>query len=193
MAKFPKETGGGWYELSDGTKVQGQEEAEKAEQDLKGSGSKGSGPKGESAVGQRVDDGTGLESLAVDRETGGDSVGGKIGDDEDDPRRFTPVAGMEIVGEAESGEPIVAGGVPTMTSGVPADAAGVNDPTLTVAPTVAHALAEHEGTRDQWGAGSLDRDSDAYDGSPADRVKAGLPQNPTEGGTATQDDDKYTS
>ena len=29
--KFPKHTGGGWYELSNGEKVQGKEEAEKAE------------------------------------------------------------------------------------------------------------------------------------------------------------------
>lgn len=31
--KFPKHTGGGWYELSNGEKVQGKEEAEKLEGD----------------------------------------------------------------------------------------------------------------------------------------------------------------
>jgi uncharacterized protein YwgA len=32
--EFPKHTGGGWFELSNGEKVQGKEEAEKAEADL---------------------------------------------------------------------------------------------------------------------------------------------------------------
>lgn len=32
-AEFPKHTGGGWYELSNGEKVQGKEEAEKAEKE----------------------------------------------------------------------------------------------------------------------------------------------------------------
>jgi hypothetical protein len=31
---FPKHTGGGWYELSNGEKVQGKEEAETAEKEL---------------------------------------------------------------------------------------------------------------------------------------------------------------
>lgn len=30
---FPKHTGGGWYELSNGDKVQGKDEAEKAEKE----------------------------------------------------------------------------------------------------------------------------------------------------------------
>lgn len=33
--EFPKHTGGGWYELSNGEKVQGKEEAEAAESNLK--------------------------------------------------------------------------------------------------------------------------------------------------------------
>ena len=33
-AEFPKHTGGGWYELSSGEKVQGKEDAEKAESKL---------------------------------------------------------------------------------------------------------------------------------------------------------------
>lgn len=32
-AEFPKHTGGGWYELSNGEKVQGKEKAEKAEKE----------------------------------------------------------------------------------------------------------------------------------------------------------------
>ena len=32
--KFPKHTGGGWYQLSNGDKVQGKEEADAAEQEL---------------------------------------------------------------------------------------------------------------------------------------------------------------
>ncbi len=35
-ASFPKHTGGGWYELSDGSKVQGKEEAIAAEKKLGG-------------------------------------------------------------------------------------------------------------------------------------------------------------
>ena len=31
FSDFPKHTGGGWYELSNGEKVQGKDEAEKAE------------------------------------------------------------------------------------------------------------------------------------------------------------------
>lgn len=33
-SEFPKHTGGGWYELSNGDKVQGKEDAEKAEAKL---------------------------------------------------------------------------------------------------------------------------------------------------------------
>ena len=32
---FPKHVGGGWYELSNGEKVQGKQEAEEAEADLR--------------------------------------------------------------------------------------------------------------------------------------------------------------
>ncbi|MEK3997905.1 hypothetical protein MHI59_03050 [Bacillus sp. FSL K6-2822] len=35
ISTFPKHTGGGWYELSNGEKVQGKEEAMSAEQSLK--------------------------------------------------------------------------------------------------------------------------------------------------------------
>ena len=33
--EYPVHTGGGWYELSNGEKVQGKQEAEKAEADLR--------------------------------------------------------------------------------------------------------------------------------------------------------------
>ncbi|MDF9520769.1 hypothetical protein P5815_09410 [Bacillus cereus] len=36
ISTFPKHTGGGWYELSNGEKVQGKEEAMSAERSLKG-------------------------------------------------------------------------------------------------------------------------------------------------------------
>lgn len=36
ISKFPKHTGGGWYELSNGEKVQGKEEAMLSEQSLRG-------------------------------------------------------------------------------------------------------------------------------------------------------------
>lgn len=173
--KFPKETGGGWYELSNGSKVQGEDEANKAEAELgsntadAGAG-EDSGPVEGTTETERIDSGTGLESLAVDRE-GAKSTGGKIGEDEDDPRAGTPVQGMEVVGYAESGEPIVVGGVPTMTTG--RGAKGTVDPTLGVARSTDAALARHDATRDEWG--SIDpADSD---GSPADRVKAGQSQN----------------
>ncbi len=35
-SKFPKHVGGGWYELSNGDKVQGKDEAVEAEQSLRG-------------------------------------------------------------------------------------------------------------------------------------------------------------
>ncbi|EJR67523.1 hypothetical protein [Bacillus toyonensis] len=35
-SKFPKHTGGGWYELSNGEKVQGKDEAISAEKSLRG-------------------------------------------------------------------------------------------------------------------------------------------------------------
>ncbi|WJE51117.1 hypothetical protein QRE66_17600 [Bacillus cereus] len=35
-SNFPKHTGGGWYELSNGEKVQGKDEAVAAEQSLRG-------------------------------------------------------------------------------------------------------------------------------------------------------------
>lgn len=37
-AKFPKHIGGGWYELSNGEKVQGKDEAATAEEDLQKEG-----------------------------------------------------------------------------------------------------------------------------------------------------------
>jgi hypothetical protein len=140
-----------------------------------------------SGAAKRADDGTGLQSLAVDREIKVTDKGDKIGDEEGDPRRFTPVAGKTVIGHAESGEPIVAGGVETMTSGVPADAAGLNDPTIGVAATTDAALANHEATRDEW----YEIDESDSDGSPVDRLRSGKPQNPTSGGTATEDDSKY--
>lgn len=36
VSKFPKHTGGGWYELSNGDKIQGKEEAVEVEQSLRG-------------------------------------------------------------------------------------------------------------------------------------------------------------
>lgn len=38
QTKFPKHTGGGWYELSNGEKVQGKDEAAAAEEELKKEG-----------------------------------------------------------------------------------------------------------------------------------------------------------
>ncbi|MCC1486746.1 hypothetical protein LB312_05665 [Bacillus tropicus] len=35
-SKFPKHAGGGWYELSNGDKIQGKDEAVEAEQSLRG-------------------------------------------------------------------------------------------------------------------------------------------------------------
>ncbi|MCC2412605.1 MULTISPECIES: hypothetical protein [Bacillus cereus group] len=35
-SKFPKHTGGGWYELSNGDKIQGKDEAVEAEESLRG-------------------------------------------------------------------------------------------------------------------------------------------------------------
>ncbi|PEZ85188.1 hypothetical protein CN374_25805 [Bacillus cereus] len=35
-SKFPKHAGGGWYELSNGDKIQGKDEALEAEQSLRG-------------------------------------------------------------------------------------------------------------------------------------------------------------
>jgi hypothetical protein len=164
-----------------------QDAKDKAVEDRK-EGTHASELEGSAAV--RTDHGTGLESLAVDRDT---PVGpeGNIGDD-DDPRRLSPVAGMPIVGYADSGEPIIAGGVPTMTTGVPAEAAGVNDPNIGVASDTGVTLAAHEATRDQWGEGSLDVNDSSYDGTPVDRIKAGLPQNPGDGNSATDESDPAT-
>lgn len=184
MAKneYPKATGSGWYELSDGSKVQGEDEAKKAEADLSNGGdtqSSGSDQDAtetaeDSAARNRADDGTGLESLAVDREVTVTEEGQKIGDEEDDPRRFTGVAGKEVVGRAESGEPVVLGGVEGVTHGIPKGQQGVNDPNLGVAATTGAALDAHEATRDQW----YGIDPEDSDGSPADRLRAGQPQNP---------------
>lgn len=38
MAQFPKEVGGGWHELSNGTKVQGKEKAVEEEQKIQSRG-----------------------------------------------------------------------------------------------------------------------------------------------------------
>ena len=128
----------------------------------------------------RVDEGTGLESLAVDREssTAIANTEGKVETDtntpaghlngvtvNDDGERVPPIEGVEIIGRAESGEPIIAGGVPMQTTGPGAH--GTQDPDLGVALASDTALARHEADRDNWGA----LDAEASDGSPADRNK----------------------
>lgn len=126
----------------------------------------------------RVDEGTGLESLAVDREAGAPKSEGTVKTDtntpeghlngvttNDDGERVPPIEGVEIIGRAASGEPIIAGGVPMQTTGPGAH--GTTDPDLGVALASDTALARHEAGRDEWGS----LDAEASDGSPADRNK----------------------